>query len=54
MKNTILNLGKTLSKQQQQTINGGFVHFCQPGNHTFCIEIGDDYCDEQGVCRLNP
>lgn len=37
MKNSILNLGKALSKAEQQKINGG--------NSTFSAECGVDECD---------
>ncbi len=43
MKKSILNLGKTLNKEQQQKINGGFSNDC-PTLDFFCDSL-EQCCD---------
>ncbi len=52
MKKTILNLGKTLNKTEQQSINGGFGIYCGP---EICDNLpsGESPVDLVYVCVCN-
>ena len=44
MKKSILNIGKALSKADQQEVNGGIKPWCQGGGDPECCGTGPGQC----------
>lgn len=53
MKKSIKNLGKSLSRDQQKEINGGFggIRYCKnPGGYCDALHVCEPLGNGQGVC----